>query len=342
MTAVPDMIERYLYDVTRRLPKKEREEVARELRANIHDMLGDRTGEEDIKAVLRELGPPAALAEKYRQTQRYLIAPVFYDEYIRTLKWVVPLVGVVMMAVGAALSAFLTASGERDVPEIVGAIISETLSMGFSGATQALLWVTVGFIIADRAGYKLGEKDWRPEDLPPVPANDKSRILRSSSIAELILVTAFSALGIFMCYGNIPFIFTASGGGMQPVRVFNDGFLGICIPLIIVLTAFTIAECAVKIKAARWTPAVCASVLINNAASVGIMFFLITRTDVFDAEFLEFIMYESWSGLGLDELIGRSVKDPLLVIIASVVIISALAECVTAVCRTLKTAGERR
>lgn len=34
-----DMIDRYIYDVIRRLPEKERADVRQELRANIYDML---------------------------------------------------------------------------------------------------------------------------------------------------------------------------------------------------------------------------------------------------------------------------------------------------------------
>ena len=76
-------IERYVYDVARRLPEKDREEVKKELRANIYDMLPENAGNEQVKKVLYELGSPASLAEKYRQKPRYLISPAYYDEYVR-------------------------------------------------------------------------------------------------------------------------------------------------------------------------------------------------------------------------------------------------------------------
>ena len=50
-----DLLERYLYAVTRRLPGKQREDVAQELRGLVDDMLSDRCGditptEKDLRA----------------------------------------------------------------------------------------------------------------------------------------------------------------------------------------------------------------------------------------------------------------------------------------------------
>jgi hypothetical protein len=68
------MIERYLYDVTKRLPEDIREDVRIELRSNIEDMLSDDPNDEEIERVLLELGSPAKLAVKYHPNPRYLIS----------------------------------------------------------------------------------------------------------------------------------------------------------------------------------------------------------------------------------------------------------------------------
>ena len=47
-----NLIERYVYDVARRLPEKDREDVKKELRANIYDMLPENANDEAIKKVL--------------------------------------------------------------------------------------------------------------------------------------------------------------------------------------------------------------------------------------------------------------------------------------------------
>ena len=46
-----NLIERYVHDVARRLPEKDREDVKKELRANIYDMLPEGASEEAIKKV---------------------------------------------------------------------------------------------------------------------------------------------------------------------------------------------------------------------------------------------------------------------------------------------------
>ena len=89
------MIKRYVYDVTRRLPENQREEVGKELQANINDMLPNDPTEEDIKKVLVELGEPRILASSYRQKPRYLISPEWMDDYFQTLKIVMIVFGVI-------------------------------------------------------------------------------------------------------------------------------------------------------------------------------------------------------------------------------------------------------
>jgi hypothetical protein len=77
-----NLIERYVYDVTRRLPEKEQEDVRKELTANIYDMLPIQAGEEAVKTVLLNLGPTYDLAEQYRQKPNYLISPATYSSLV--------------------------------------------------------------------------------------------------------------------------------------------------------------------------------------------------------------------------------------------------------------------
>lgn len=74
-----EVIDRYIYAVTQRLPEHQREDIHRELQSLIEDMLEERkpTGQaskEEVEEVLLELGPPNELAAKYRGYERYLDA----------------------------------------------------------------------------------------------------------------------------------------------------------------------------------------------------------------------------------------------------------------------------
>lgn len=72
-----ELIERYIYAVSRRLPVSQRADIEQELRTLIEDMIQERchgeVGQEQIMALLKELGDPAYLAGQYREEQKYLI-----------------------------------------------------------------------------------------------------------------------------------------------------------------------------------------------------------------------------------------------------------------------------
>ena len=82
-TPTGDLIDRYVYQVVRRLPQSQRADIEAELRGLIDDMLSARGGgkREDVIAVLRELGRPAELAFRYSGSRRSLIGPEYYDTY---------------------------------------------------------------------------------------------------------------------------------------------------------------------------------------------------------------------------------------------------------------------
>ena len=87
-----DLIERYIYAATKRLPRKQRDDVAQELRGLIDDMLNERCGEvtpteKDIRVVLTELGTPQELSAQYDEdAKKCLIGQPYYSTYRFVLK----------------------------------------------------------------------------------------------------------------------------------------------------------------------------------------------------------------------------------------------------------------
>ncbi|MDF2536663.1 MAG: hypothetical protein K0R18_2825, partial [Bacillales bacterium] len=105
-----ELIERYIYavtkrlpeaqredvaKVTKRLPEAQREDVAKELRGNIEDMLSDNPSQHEIEGVLIELGEPSKLATEFRGKKRYLIGPEHFDQYISILKIVAIILAII-------------------------------------------------------------------------------------------------------------------------------------------------------------------------------------------------------------------------------------------------------
>ncbi|MPM56068.1 hypothetical protein SDC9_102867 [bioreactor metagenome] len=333
-------IERYVYDVARRLPEKEREDVKDELRANIYDMLPEGVTEEQIRKVLYELGSPASLAGKYRQNPRYLISPAYYEEYVSVLKWVLPLVGVIVMIIGFATSAFdAVKAGSTNYAFVFSGIISKGISMGVSAAFQALVWTTVGFVIAERSGQRAeqqGKHSWRIEDLPDVHKTEQTRLSLSESVAELVVLSVFTVIGLLFCSGRLPFAMVFSDGGLHFTTIFNESFLALCVPVILATFVLGVIVGIVKIKDRRWSPLVCVAVVAKSLAGMAMSLYLLNQPNMFTTEFHQF-----WSDLGVLQAMPLvNGRNALLVLLMVLIVIGTVTECIKTVTLTVKNSGK--
>lgn len=203
-----EMMERYIYEVTKRVPKAMREEITLELQSLIEDMCGD--GETGIEEVLQNLGSPQEFARKYRDTPNYLIGPEYYDNYMWVLK----------LALGAILLAALVSSVVKGITNvsdgigIVGLIIGEILQVALNGTYSAIGVVTIIFGILEWKNVKVdikpdskwsvdelqknaaNVKGWTPNLLPPIP--DKRAIIsRGESVFSIFMIIIFGVLVVF-------------------------------------------------------------------------------------------------------------------------------------------------
>lgn len=203
-----EYIERYIYAVTKRMPRKLRDDVAQELSGLIADMLEARCGnglpptEHDVRVVLTELGRPRELAAKYSSTegQNYLIGPDYFPGYKLVLKIVLLCVmfGIILSGI---VSAF-TEAAQTPVYELV----FEWIGTFVSGIFAAFGIVTVIFAIFQRRGIVFDADESDLDNLPPVPAKNE-RISRGESIASIVMAPLFCLLFL-----GIPGIF---GGHLQ-------------------------------------------------------------------------------------------------------------------------------
>ena len=286
MKTTKELIERYIYDVTRRLPEDERGEVKRELAANIADMLPDDPGEQEIIDVLTKLGPPRLLAEQYRQKQRYLISPAMFELYISVLKMVVLIVAVVCACVGAFLAVFSYGSAGEAAESIEAAIgtgIGTTIAMVIEGALQAALWVTIGFIIAERAGSK--QEPWTVKDLPRLP-DQTVTIPRSTSIVGMVFAVFFPVLLVTMILHGQWFLMW--GQASEVINPFSHAALYRCIPFIILLGAIALIINGLKLYWTRWNARLCIVNIIQNIAWLCIVLYILHWPDLFSNEAIVF------------------------------------------------------
>lgn len=81
-----NLIERYIHAFRSYLPEEIQDDAENKLRSFIDDSLKEYYSEADAYQVLKKLGDPRRLAEKYHPKKKYLIGPAYYDTFIWFLK----------------------------------------------------------------------------------------------------------------------------------------------------------------------------------------------------------------------------------------------------------------
>ena len=160
-----DLVERYLKAVAAQLPKDNRDDIVAELRDEImgrlealEARLGRVPTDDEVEALLREVGHPLTVAARYRPGPHALIGPELYPWWIFGLK-----VGLTVMAavtlIGLAVRVLV-----GDV--YVGQAIGQGISSLISGAITVVgLLTAVGFVLERQSKKPDFIAKWRVKDL---------------------------------------------------------------------------------------------------------------------------------------------------------------------------------
>lgn len=288
-----ELMERYIYQVTRRLPGEQREETALEFQELIGDMMEAK--DMSMEETLTRLGDPVLLAQRYQDTARCLIGPEYYDTYLWFAKVVllcstIPVLLVRMIDIprGGGIGYELAGQTEAGkafavsvICEILGAV-PEALTAGIT----AFGAVTLMFVFLERQKVKiekrqhkawqvqdLGEPEeskktgWIPGVLSPVP-DPKARISRSDCIVEIIFTVIFCALLIFA-----PHFFSAiltEDGNVLLIPVFNLEQWPLILPLFVLSLCVGLVDQVVRLIVGVYGKAVLASCLVCNGISLAL------------------------------------------------------------------------
>ena len=171
-----ELIERYLYQVEKYLPKANRKEISNELRSLILEQLDDQdinmNDEDKIASILKDFGEPRKVAASYTKQDGVIaneLVPIFYL-VLRILFYVLPitLLFVSMIDYFNTNDTYsiidLLLSMLYSVPNILMALMASIgiLFVVFSGISQSLT-------SKDLEDIKIPEFD--PKKLPKVPTN---------------------------------------------------------------------------------------------------------------------------------------------------------------------------
>ena len=254
-----DLIDRYVYQIGRRLPKRLRDDVKVELRSLLLDALEKRVGrkdsdeaapsEDDQAAILKEFGPPAQMAAKYQPRPRYIVGPKVYNLYLIV---VAAVVGAALLAsvVSTAVSILYASSVRVETLELLGRAGMRFLNIAISGiGSTTLVFAVLDRVLPDEEFELDDKKEWNPHDLPAIEERDQLKpaglIVQIGVLA--LLLTAFIGFPDRVGTG----VYYNDGWHVVP-SILSPAFFSVYLPSIALRWGLTIIMNLILLRQARW------------------------------------------------------------------------------------------
>ncbi len=280
-------IDRYTFAVTRQLPDAQRADIDRELHGLIEDLLEARTQgreatDEDVEAVLAELGDPTRLADKYRGHERFLIGPDLYPTYLIVLKIVLGAVTLGMVVVFV----IQTILKPNEVPDHLWTLVVTLLSAWIQG----FAWVTISMGLAEYFRAREGKDPgrlvpaWKVSDLPQLPER-RLRIRRADPIASIILAVLFVVALTFALDLFGIWVFLHGGPGVV-VPFLNPAVFNQYLPFVWAVALLGIFFEIAKLIARRWSLRLIALNIGVDAANFALSLALFSNPAIWNADFM--------------------------------------------------------
>lgn len=272
-----DLIDRYIYAVTKRMNHKIREDVKNELYTLVDDMLAERCGgmtpaEKDIRVVLTELGTPQELYAKYDEdSDKCLIGQPYYSTYKLVMK-------IVLAAVAIGMTVSTIFIHFEEMQQWYETVLS-WFSLMWSGVLQAFAVVTVLFVIFSRRGVQLGEP-FNLDNLPPVPKK-KQEISKGECIFSIGFCVVF--LVIFLA---APQYVIGYWGPDKVIPLFDTQVLQHSWYLILVFGLMDIIRSTVRLMEGRHNRKALITTLVTNAISAAVAILWLTSPNLINPEFI--------------------------------------------------------
>ncbi|GGG15122.1 hypothetical protein GCM10010912_69410 [Paenibacillus albidus] len=325
-----ELVKRYIYAVTKKLPEQQKADIEKELKGLIEDMLEDRAPaghatREDVEAVLLELGDPGELADKYRGTRRYLIGPDLFDTYLSVLK-------IVVIAITIAMTALFSVESIVNPTHVLDQFVSYIVDLIIS-LFQGFTWVTLIFGVAEYKGVHRSKQksktspSWEPTQLPPLPTQ-LTRIKRSDPIASIIFTILFAALFLFSLelFGVW---FFQEGGPRVVVPFFNEEVMRRFVPLVGIALALSLVKDVVKMITGKWTIALIGFDILVSILHFIVALFMFADKSVWNPAFMQQLASSRSLAAGSEALrtagsIWERAQDGIIIAIGLVIAVEVI------------------
>jgi hypothetical protein len=261
-----NLIDTYVSEVGRRLPRKTRTDIEAEIRSILQDMLDERSqktnkpvDDEMTLEVLKSYGDPEKVATTY-QGERYLIGPRLYPIFMMVLRIVLLVTGI-LAAIGLGVAVYQTTLTPLNAFET---IIKAIANFGASIMT-VLGNIVLIFAILEWALFRAGgkvevkglpkEKEWDPRSLSKV--SSPNQVKMGETILEI--VGCFAAIVVFNFYPQIigftpnlnSVVESGSWASITFFPLLSEAFF-IYVPFLTIVWALTIILDIVLLRMGHW------------------------------------------------------------------------------------------
>lgn len=290
-----NLIEIYIQEVTRRLPEKNREDIALELRSTIEDMLSDDYTEEDVKKVLEKLGNPATLASGYRDRPMHLIGPRYFDLYVTLLKMILPIASVIAI-ISMIATYFFSYNGEDAVLSMIIDVFVKGILVLIEVGFQVFFWLTVTFAIIERADKGNDMEPltkhytkWTPEDLKEVTYIPKKKVIPRGEVFGSFIWTAIWATVYFYAQ-HLLGVYENNGNGLEFVTpALNQDVILSFWPIVVAVIGLEIALAITKLVKGQWTYKLAVFNTIYEVIATVVVIIIMLNPNLFQAEFISYM-----------------------------------------------------
>lgn len=289
------LIDIYIQEVTRRLPEKNRKDIALELQSTIEDMLPENYSEEDVREALVELGSPVTLAGGYLDRPMHLIGPRYFDVYVTLLKMILPIAATIALIISISESV-LTYNANETVINIILAIIGKGIVEILSTSIQTFFWLTLVFAILERTDTSKDElplttslKKWTPDDLKRItPILKEKKISKSKIFGNLLEIGIFTA--IYFNAVRLLGVYENTQGKLQmTIPTFNQEVLQSYWFIVIIAIVVEVALVCYKFIAGQWTMKLAIFNFVRHVISSIVLIVLLSNSSLVNPEFIEYL-----------------------------------------------------
>lgn len=290
-----NLMDRYIAEVGRHLPEKDRADIEAEIRSMMEDMVDERRGqsgqpadERMVTEVLEQVGDPRLLAYKYAPPKRFLIGPGWYDVYVKTLQRVL----FTALPIVAAVTFILTLT--QDPLDIINAA-GEAFGSAFNVGLQITFWMTLVFAFLERseeapkpAATRL--QTWTIAQLPELPRK------RQINVVEAVINIASTLFVLIWIV--VPVLLERLQGANAPVTVLHPNLWDFWLPAFFVLMGLSLIHELFQLKIGNWTRPLTVTNVILGLVSIVYITVLVLTQDLFNPAFLTMLETRGASELG--------------------------------------------